>query len=424
MTAREFADTATSGSLAWFPQRAIDRTTLQGWTRWCQARDAFIPAPRITYAEYKKMSERRRRIYDLHRFVTHGNLPILETPMTTSVSDAIATRMLAGATGAMERTRAGAMLSGGGYQGKTETICRICADFHDEWLELHGQLNPNAIAGTRDLFVPVAYVQTPVTASPISTCAAILDFYGEDYKGMTLSALGRTVRSALVDHGTQVLVLDDITRLKLHREADSNSLDLIRGFMDVTVLVLVGVDIPASGLLRGGRQDPHTGEWVFPSVPDSSKSPNDLAGKSTDRRFKLVNMDAFSYGTPQTTTAWVEHLAGIETRLRLFRGGGQPLTSGDMPDYLYRRTGGIVGYLAILIMEACLLAIKTGTEQLSRDLLASIDIEPGELPGRDPMAGEVPTVPAPPDPPHDRARGKRGRNTVFDDHGAQARAAR
>ena len=75
------------------------------------------------------------------------------------------------------------MINGGGCQGKTETICEVIASFEDEWLALYAH-NPGALAGTLDQHAPVAYVRTPVKATPISACQRILDFYGEDYKGM------------------------------------------------------------------------------------------------------------------------------------------------------------------------------------------------------------------------------------------------
>ncbi|MGW0846414.1 hypothetical protein ACWD26_41050 [Streptomyces sp. NPDC002787] len=54
---------------------------------------------------------------------------------------------------------------------------------------LNNHMNPDAMPGTRDLVAPVAYVRCPVKATPISTCQRILDFYGEDYKGMRLEDL-------------------------------------------------------------------------------------------------------------------------------------------------------------------------------------------------------------------------------------------
>jgi hypothetical protein len=259
-----------------------------------------------------------------------------------------------------------------------------------------------------------------VTAKPVSICQAILDFYGEDYKNMTLPTLTRTVRRALREHATRVLILDDITRLKMHREADQDVLDFIRDLMNIAVVILVGVGIPTSGLLREGRQDSRTGEWLYRPVKDKGKSPNDDAATQTERRFKLVNLDPFSYDTPQAIAAWVQHLSGIESHLRLFEAGDQPLTGGTMPEYLYRRTGGVVGLLGCLIEEACMMAIDTGAECLSHDLLEGIAIDLSAIPGRDAGAGEVPAVPAQAAATKVKTTKKRGRNTVFDDHGPRA----
>jgi hypothetical protein len=46
------------------------------------------------------------------------------------------------------------------------------------------------------------------------------------------------------------------------------------------------------------------------------------------------------------------------------------LTGGDMPEYLFRRTGGVVGLLRRLIEDGCARAIATGEERLTRVLLA------------------------------------------------------
>ena len=162
-------------------------------------------------------------------------------------------------------TRPGLMINGGACQGKTETACEALACYEDEWLALYGQ-NPSAAAGTLDLHVPAVYVRTPVKATPISACQRILHFYGEPYKGMRLEDLIRTVKDAVFDHGTKAIVIDDITRLKMHREADQDVLDLIRELMSLpATLILVGVGIPKSGLLRDGRKDPRDRPVALPA---------------------------------------------------------------------------------------------------------------------------------------------------------------
>lgn len=381
------------------PGPVAARETAAGWAHWRQTRRSFTPAPRLSLARWRRLTPRRRMLHDLHRAATHANLPILETPMSAVVSRIMGSRIQTNALKRTPTTRAGLMINGGGYQGKTETACEVAAMFEDQWLALHDQLNPDAMPGTRDLVATVAYVPTPVTATPKSVCEAILDFYGAPHRGMTLAQLVHAVRTSLHDHATRVLILDDITRLRMHREADQDALDLIRALMGMHVtLVLIGVAIPASGLLREGRPGRNVGGFA------------DQAATQTQRRFDLVDLDPFSYDTPQAITAWTAHLAGLETHLRLLAAGPGMLTDGDMPEYLFRRTGGVVGLLERLIEDGCALAIDTGTEQLTPDLLAEVTINLGNI---DRPAAEIPTIPT----AATRTPKRRTRNTVFDDHG-------
>ena len=323
--------------LPFLPGSAIDRETAAGWQRWRLTRHSFAPAPRLDWADYRRLSSRERKLHDLHRAVTHANLPFQETPMSTAVAQIMHARIQTNALKHKPTTRAELLLNSNGYQGKTETACEVAAAFEDQWLALHRHLNPDAVPGTRDLHAPVAYAQTPVTATPKSTCQAILDFYGADHKRMTLPQLVHAVRTSLHDHGTRVLLLDDITRLRMHREADQDALDLLRSLMSMHVtLVLIGASIPQSGLLREGRHDPRTNQWRFPPS-NHGKHWSDEAATQTERRFDLVDLDPFRYDTPDGITAWVAHLAGIEEHLRLLRAEPGMLTDGAMPEYLFRR---------------------------------------------------------------------------------------
>ncbi len=199
------------------PGPASDRETAHGWTRWRTSRHSFMPAARMTPGEYGKLSPRRRALYDLHRAATHANLAFQETPMGAAVSRVLWSRLQSNALKQNPTTRAGLMINGGGYQGKTETACEVAAAFEDQWLDLHDQINPHARPGTRDLWSTVAYVQTPVTATPKSVCEAILDFHGAPHAKMTLPQWVTAVRTSRYDHCTKVLVLDDVSRLRMHR---------------------------------------------------------------------------------------------------------------------------------------------------------------------------------------------------------------
>ncbi|MEU3030363.1 TniB family NTP-binding protein [Streptomyces incarnatus] len=399
-----------------------DRTTCTGWQEWQLTRGLFVSAPRLSRAEFDALSPRGRSVHNLHRTATHVNMRLLETPMSAAVVEVMRDRIDNNALRFGPGTRDGLMITGGGYQGKTETVCEASADFEDFWKNLCRQVNPAALPGTRDLFAPVAYCQTPVRSTPMALCEAILDFYHAPY-GRNLRGMIRNVRASIRAHGTSVLLLDDITRLKMHREDDQDTLDLIRDLMSLDVtLVLIGVNIPSSGLLREGWFDPRTQQWVLPALKEG-RSYNPDASTQTERRFDLIELAPFDTTTSVGTTAFVDHLAGIEDQLRLFDAEPGILTGGDMPEYLYRRTHGVVGLLRRLIEDACTRAIRTGLETITTDLLETVTINLGNVPDRDPGAGEIPDIDLTPEstkrPPKKR---KRVRNTVFDDPGTPAAA--
>jgi len=179
------------------------------------------------------------------------------------------------------------------------------------------------------------------------------------------------------------------------------------------------VDIPGSGLLREGRHDPRTRQIVFPSTTAAGDDPS----TQTERRFDLVHLEAFRYDSAEHIAAWTAHLTGLEQQLRLLHATSGMLTGGTMPEYLFRRTTGVVGLLERLIEDGCTEALDSGAEQLTEALLDSIVVNLGNDPTRDATAGEVPPVPAAGTAPAARRRsGRRGRNTVFDDHGVPATA--
>ncbi|MEU4419291.1 TniB family NTP-binding protein [Actinoplanes sp. NPDC024001] len=358
------------------------------------------------------MRPRERNLHDLHRIATHVNIPMQETPMTRHLKRIMMMRFRNNSFKRRPVTRSGIMITGGGYQGKTESACEIAAQFEEEWLTITRRLNPQALPGTRDIHVPVSYVQTPVTAKPIATCRAILDFFGADYHKMGLTELTKAVRTSLNDHGVRVLILDDITRLKMHRADDQDTLDMLRAFMSMnTTLVLIGVNIPGSGLLREGTPDPRTDQIVFRVENDEDPA------TQTERRFDLLHLRPFSYDTDRDIKAWETYLASLETHLRLFNAPRKGmLTGGTMPEYLFRRTNGVAGLLERLIEDGCAEAMNTEAEVLTEELLDDIGINLGNDPRRDAAAGEVPAVPAK-TPAASKKPSHRGRNKVFDDHG-------
>ncbi|MFD4339964.1 TniB family NTP-binding protein [Streptomyces anulatus] len=404
-----------------------DRTRYEGWQEFRRTRDLFVPVRKISLAEYGLMSPRKKSLHDLHRAATHVNMQMLDTLMSEVVTTLMRSRIQNNAMRIGPSTLDGLMINGGGYQGKTETACRTATEFEDTWRDLFEQYPEcyfDPMPGTRDLIAPVAYCQTPVKATPIGLCEAILDYYGAPY-GKNLRGMIRNARESIKAHATTVLIIDDITRLKMHREDDQDTLDLIRGLMDLDVtLVLIGVNIPRSGLLREGWHDPRTNQWVYAPLK-KGKSYNPDASTQTERRFDLVTLDPFDYSSDAGIAAFIDHLVGVENQIRLFNAGPGTLSQGLMPEYLYRRTHGIVGLLRRLIEDGLTKAMESGLENLTIDLLDEIAINLGNVPGKDDIrdaeAGEIPDVDTAPQLKAKAARkipkARKGRNTVLDDRG-------
>jgi hypothetical protein len=87
----------------------------------------------------------------------------------------------------------------------------------------------------------------------------------------------------------------------------------------------------------------------------------------------LIGSTPFAYGTTEQRAAWRSLVSTLEAMLRLHK--HNPGTLVALDEYLYRRTGGMIGSLSQLVRGAAILAIEDGTEQITRDLLDTIPVD-------------------------------------------------
>ncbi|MEU9202711.1 hypothetical protein [Streptomyces sp. NPDC048332] len=192
-------------------------------------------------------------------------------------------------------------------------------------------------------------------------------------------------------------------------------LDLIRAFMSLDVtLILIGVNISGIGLLREAKWNKKTRQWEMPQL--ESTRIHGLEITQTEHRFELIEIDRFRYTTPKQIQAFVDHLAGIERHLRLLNAKEGMLTGGAMPEYLMRRTGGVVGLLGRLLEDGAYEAMESGKELIDEELLDEIVLRRDE-PEKAPDEPIIPADPPSADKPSPQTKSTRPRNTTFDDHG-------
>jgi hypothetical protein len=227
-------------------------------------------------------------------------------------------------------------------------------------------------------------------------CSDLLLYFGDLIrKRCTDSDLVRKVKDCLYQCDTKLVVIDEVTRLKLHRENDQDVSDFIRDLMlSPATVVCTGVDIPNSKLLGEGNN------YI------ASSGRRSLATQTT-HRFTLFELDCFSDATTDGLADWRQVLKDLQQHLLLLDAPDDMLQS--LSPYLYARSHGVIGWLLTLVERGCAEAVATGAERLTESLLADIPISAGADDSDE--ANETSVVVNLPL----RQRSRRGsRNTIYD----------
>jgi hypothetical protein len=217
------------------------------------------------------------------------------------------------------------------------------------------------------------WINVPPKVSIGALCRRILEFYGETPRGIRTEAqYTARVHELIRDCGTRLIVLDDITRMKMHREADQDTADWIRGLQETSATVIgIGVDVDGCGLLYEGRA--------------GTKRKRLLT--QTRRRFSVLHLDPFTYDCDEDIAAWIAHLKAVEGNLPLLD-KAPGMLSEDLPEFLFAQTGGVIGSLSRYIAEAARLilgrAIDDGGEYLHQDDFLRVRLDHAAVTGQDP----------------------------------------
>ena len=98
-----------------------------------------------------------------------------------------------------------------------------------------------------------------------------------------------------------------------------------------------------------------------------------VRGRQIAGRFTLIPAAPFAYGSCAQRDQWRALIAALESLLRLHRHHTGNLMRLD--EYLYRRSGGMIGSLSQLVRGAAILAMEDGSEQISKKLLDSVPVD-------------------------------------------------
>jgi hypothetical protein len=314
-------------------------TTKEGWRRFADRQTAMpeLPGPDAL----ARMTARERAEHDEARQAYHADLPLANTPVIQRV--VATTRLLIQLNRHQVSARRGVIVSGPSGTGKTTALTQLG--------RTHELVTRSRHPGDGSR-IPVIYVTVPPAATPRMLAVEFGRFLGLEFPSRAnLADITNTVCAVAAHVHADLVLVDEIHNISLATRSGAEVSDQLKYFAErlPATFAYAGVDVEAQGLFAGAR------------------------GRQIAGRFTVIPAAPFDYGTAEQRATWQAMITAMETTLRLHQHA--PGTLPGMAELLYRRSGGMIGSLSQLIRGAAVLAIETGTEKITRDLLGAVPVD-------------------------------------------------
>ncbi len=314
-------------------------TTKEGWRRFADRQMAMpeLPGPDAL----ARMTARERAEHDEARQAYHADLPLANTPVIQRV--VATTRLLIQLNRHQVSARRGVIVSGPSGTGKTTALTQLGRTHERHVRKRHPD---------DDYRLPVIYVTVPPAATARMLAMEFARFLGLQFTGrVNLTDIVDAVCVTAARTRVELVCVDELHNLNLATRAGAEVSDQLKYFGErlSATFAYAGIDVESAGLFAGTR------------------------GRQIAGRFTVIPATPFAYGTGAQREQWRALLATLDSALRLHQ--HQPGSLAALEDYLYRRSGGMIGSLSQLIRGAAILAIADGSEQITRDLLEAVPVD-------------------------------------------------
>jgi hypothetical protein len=319
---------------------AQEPTTKEGWRRFV---DHQPDQPAVLTAEgLAELPERERAGLLQARKNYHSDLPLAATPTMPAAADH--RRLLIQLNRTQISARRGIILSGASGTGKTTALTQL-GRTHERVVR---KRHPGRAGEHR---IPVVYVTVPTAATPKILAVEFARFYGIEFgPRATMPDIVNAVCSVAARTHLELVLIDEIHNI-IGSRAGAEVSDQLKYFAErlPATFAYAGIEVEEQGLFAGPR------------------------GRQIAGRFTLITSAPFDYGTPEQRDAWRALVATLEQSLRLH--AHRPGTLVELAEYLYQRTGGMIGSLSQLVRGAAVVAIDEETERITTELLELIPLD-------------------------------------------------
>lgn len=344
-------------------------STKERWRQYVDQPPRTRPGP-LTLAQIRALGQEARDEYDEARHDWHPNLPIIRTPQLAVLHDAIdeivqSNRHDAG------RIRGVAAIDALPGLGKT-TIANTYGRALDR-AEIRRR-GPQTDTGHER--VPVFCVGLTANTTLKTLNERICRFYGHPAAesprhGTSADRLAAFALDAVLACETKLGIIDDIHFINPRRKDGldvTNHLKYLNSEFPVTFLY-AGVQLSEKGFFAEGN------------------SGAQAAYAQTGRRWTRLEVTAFEIATYEGRRDWISLLKATEQQVVLARARPGMLTG--IADYLFERSTGHIGSFFSLINRGCYRAIRTGEEEITRNLLDGVRIDEASEDARRELAAAI-----------------------------------
>jgi hypothetical protein len=289
----------------------------------------------LAAAKYAALGSDARAAYDEERLDYHTRLGVVGTSVLRRV--VTTGRRLTLLNRHAISARRGLILTGAAGTGKTTAITQLG--------KTHEATDRARRPGQER--IPVIYVTVPPAATSRMLAMEFARFLGLPVPARAnMTDIIEAVCGVAIDTSASVVLVDEIHNMQLATRSGAEVSDTLKYLSEriPATFVYAGIDLERQGLFSGIRGSQIAGRFtLIPTLP-----------------FPLAE-------------EWRGLVAALEDALLLRR--HQAGTLAGLDRYLHQRTGGMIGSLSHLIRGAAVDAVQSGTEQITRKLLDTIDID-------------------------------------------------
>jgi hypothetical protein len=323
----------------------------EGWQRWADA-PARVRPEVLTVKQIGKLGSDARADYNDARHDWHANFGILKTPQLAAIHDEL-DQIVATNRQDPDRIRGAAVIDALPGLGKTTIANTFARDFDRAQRRRFG-----AVTEEGHERLPVFRVGLTSRTTLRTLNRMICEFYGHPGTDRASAAqLASFAVDCVISCQTRIGIIDDLHFIDPSRRDGvevSNHLKWLANELPVT-FIYAGVGLAERRLFAEGL----TGDNAVMA--------------QTARRWTRLELPPFHVADQAGCQHWRSLLKATERQLVLAK--AHPGMLVELADYLFARTTGHIGSFITLITRGCYKAIRTGTEQLTQQLLDTMRID-------------------------------------------------